>query len=136
MVGEVGWHARREVFDDRNFFTDSEVATILGGARFIPWSSERIAPFGEFLVGVARHKNRTAAIEQDVIFPFDIEIALTRLALQPGGGVVFWLHPRVGAQVTLHYRRMIGRSLGVLDLPGFSELRFATGLTVGFGRRR
>ena len=50
VVGEVSWHARHEVFDDRfvgnDFFSDDELTTILGGARFIQWSSERIAPFG------------------------------------------------------------------------------------------
>ena len=144
VVGEVSWHARHEVFDDpsflsNGFFTDNEVTTILGGARFIQWSSERIAPFAEFLVGATRSKNHVAEIEPDVIFPFDIELSTTGLALQPGGGVVFWLHPRVGAQVTLHYRRTVARSLEGdpnFDVRGVSDFRFATGLTVGFGRRR
>ena len=136
VVGEVGWQERHEVFD--NFFSDTEVSTILGGARFVPWSSERIVPFTEFLVGAAHDKYHVAEIEPNPFFPgLDLELSVTGLALQPGGGVVFWLHPHVGAQVTLHYRRTVGRSLGRdFDLRDISDLWFATGLTVGFGRRR
>ena len=86
VVGEVSWHARHEVFDDR-FFSDNEVTTILGGARFIQWSSERIAPFAEFLVGATRNKNHAADIEPG-LFAFDFESSVTGLALQPGGGDV------------------------------------------------
>ena len=57
----------------------------------------------------------------------------TDAMLQPGGGVVLWLHRRIGTQVSLHYRRTLGRSLGTLDLPAISELRFAVGVTIGLG---
>ena len=140
VVGEVGWNARHEVLDD--LFSDTEVTTILGGARFVPWSSERIAPFTEFLVGAARVKNHVAEFEPTPGLPaFDVELSVTGVALQPGGGVVFWFHPRVGAQVTLHYRRTVDSSLEGgrgpdLDLPDINALRFATGLTVGLGRSR
>ena len=144
VVGEVGWNARHEVFRRPvfpDFFSDTEVTTILGGARFTPWSPGRITLFTEFLVGAAHEKTRVAEFEPKPISPFDVELSVRGVALQPGGGVVFWLHPRVGAQVTLHSRRTVGRTLEGgrgrdLDVRGLSDLRFATELTVGFGRRR
>lgn len=80
VVGEVGWNARHEVFHD--FFSDTEVTTILGGGRFIPWSPERIAPFTEFLVGAAHDKNHVADLEPDPMFPlFDVELSVRGVAL-------------------------------------------------------
>jgi len=43
----------------------------------------------------------------------------------------FWFTRRVGVQVLLHYRRTLGRSFGELDAE-WDEVRFGTGLTVGF----
>ena len=135
-VGEVGWHDERETLGVAAFSLQSEVTitTYLGGARVFPWSGGRVVPFAEVLVGARRSQNRTSQLFADPDSPFApvSELNATSWAIQPGGGVVWWVHRRVGVQAALHYRRTLGFSIGGVDLPEPDEWRLATGITVGF----
>ena len=140
VVGEVGWQGESERFKgtfvgDEGFVSERAITTIMGDGRFIPWSSQRTAVFADILIGSRRERGQVAEVlgPQHDFFPrFDVEITLTDVALQPGGGIVIRLSPRIGAQMSLHYRRTLGRSLGEIQLPDFGEVRLGTGIAVGF----
>ena len=133
LVGEVGWNARHEMFGTvMPESIDKEVTAFLAGPRFSFWSSTRVAPFAEVLVGGRHERSHVQAGGPEDPFRFDSTIELTDPALQPGGGIVLWLHRRLGAQVSLHYRRTLGRSVDGLELPEIDDWRLATGVTVGF----
>ena len=138
-VGEIGWQGESERFGAASVGNEGSlsrnITTILGGGRFIPWSSQRAVVFADILIGSRRERGQVAEVlgPQHDFFPrFDVEITLTDVALQPGGGIVIRLSPRIGAQMSLHYRRTLGRSLGEIQLPDFGEVRLGTGITVGF----
>ena len=133
VVGDVGWHKRIQRFEDHGFMAESEVFTVLGGPRFVPWSSNRITPFAEFLVGMHQFRNHVKDLHPNPFFPaFDVELELSGVALQPGGGMVLWFNRHIGAQIALHYRHTLDRSLGELRLSRLHEARLSTGLTVTF----
>ena len=139
-VGEVGWQGESQRFEgafagDEGFVSERDLTTILGGGRFIPWSSQRAVVFADILIGSRRERGHVAEVlgRQHDFFPrFDVEITLTDAVLQPGGGITIRLSPRIGAQTSLHYRRTFGRSLEEMRLPDIGELRLGTGITVGF----
>ena len=138
VVGEIGWQGESQRFKgafagDEGFVSERDLTTILGGGRFIPWSSQRAVVFADILVGSRRERSHVEAFgDRNDPLRFDAETTLTDVALQPGGGITIRLSPRIGAQVSLHYRRTLGRSLDEVQLPDFGELRLGTGITVGF----
>ena len=90
--------------------------------------------FADILVGSRRERAHVEELgPRNDFFPrFDVQMTLTDVVLQPGGGMAIRLSPRIGAQMSLHYRRTLGRSLDELQLPDVGELRLGTGITVGF----
>jgi hypothetical protein len=84
LAGEAGSQTRSTITDETQ-----RVTAILGGPRFA-LTAGRLAAFGQMLIGMERFT----------------EPGLTEsgLAIQPGGGVDFWITPAIGARAQTDYR--------------------------------
>jgi hypothetical protein len=84
LTGEVGSQTRSTITDETQ-----RVTAILGGPRF-GLIGGRVAAFGQLLIGMERFA----------------EPGLTEsgLAIQPGGGVDFWVTSTLGARAQADYR--------------------------------
>jgi hypothetical protein len=141
LVGEAGWHRKHETLRTSGGSTsEQEISSFLGGGRFVPWRSNRTTLFAEVLVGPYRERSHVEEQgARDGVFPrFDVTIQTRSVALQPGGGLLFWFTPRVGGQLMVHYRRTFSRAFrdcfdcDDYDLSDWHEVRFGAGLTVAF----
>ena len=120
-VGEIGGSYRSE--------SELDVAltlhTLGGGARWSPWRTSRLAPFAQFLVGVARMSS-TATIGAG-----EIRVAQTKFMVQPAGGVTIAVGKSWGITSQLGYRRIFLDGDQDGDT-GFNEITASTGVLFGF----
>lgn len=120
VVGEVsGSYATIDLFGTD---VDADVHTFMGGARYVR-RLDRISPFAQFLVGVARAGGGVDFLG------VQISDSVTDFAIQPGGGVDVGLTDRLAARVGVDYRRIFSE-----DADG-NELRFTGGVVLRFGSR-
>jgi hypothetical protein len=138
LVGEVAAN-----FDEQPVSPGARLTrraqTFLGGVRLNIFKRRRIEPFAQVLAGASHFDVRIWETEPlDPFFAFDIRLETTDFALQLGGGLNWWLHPRVGAQFAARYQRIFDRfDFGRL-FPGHDadEFTLLAGATIGFGRKR
>jgi len=135
VVGQATWHGKRQTFLDAVDRT-SAIATLMGGVRFVPESTERVMVYAEILGG--RYGDRNAvretetAMPPDVLPDIDIELEASGVVLAVGGGVVGWLRPRIGVEALVQYRTTLTRSIGDYRVSDRRELIFGVGVTAAF----
>ncbi len=95
------------------------VHSFLGGPRFSARPTPHVTPFGQVLLGPVR-------VSMNLLGEKD---STTEFAIQPGGGVDFWLNRNVGIRVGGDYRRIF------YDEEGGDEFRFHIGFLLGGGRQ-
>lgn len=120
IVGEVGGNYKTVTLFDTDF--DFSVHSFMAGARFSARGPGNVTPFGQVLVGAARGS----------ISVLDESESSTEFAVQGGGGVDFWVRPRLAIRVGGDYRRIV---VNEDDDGGLNEFRFYAGLVVGAGTR-
>ena len=120
VVGEVsGSYATINLFGTD---IDANVHAFMGGVRYSR-RLDRVTPFGQFLVGVARAGGGVDFLG------VQISDSVTDFAIQPGGGVDVRLTDQLAARFGADYRRIFSQ-----DNDG-NEFRFAAGVVLGFGSR-
>lgn len=153
IFASAAWRATRRIalvgqvsasFDERSIAPElrstRRARTFLGGAQVNVLTNPRIEPFVQILAGASHFDARvweTGPSRVPDFPPFDIRLDTTDFALRLGGGLTWWLHPRVGAQIGAHYQRTFDRfDFGGL-LAGYDadEFEMLAGATIGFARR-
>lgn len=126
VVGEVA--GSHKTFDDAQPFATVKgtLLTGMGGPRFFR-KFGHFVPYGQALVGAAYARGTVKALG------FEETEDQTDFAVQPGVGVLMYFNRRIGAQVSADYRWI--NPAGADDSEDTDELRFLTGIVVGFGSR-
>jgi hypothetical protein len=116
IVGEVGgnYTTVQVLGTDISF----SVHSFLGGPRFSIRQNPGVTPFFHFLAGAVRGSASVVGQSE----------SSTEFAIQPGGGVDFWLRPNVGLRAGADYRR-------ILEDAGTNEFRIQVGLVFSGGTR-
>ena len=119
IVGEVGgnYATVQDPFFETDF--DFSIHTFMAGPRFTARGSSAVTPFFHVLVGGAR---------SSVSVLFTEVGSTTELAVQPGGGVDFWVAPNFGIRVGGDYRRIF------IEDDNADQFRFHVGVVVSGGR--
>jgi opacity protein-like surface antigen len=116
ITGEIGGNYKtvQILGTDLNFSVHSYMA----GPRFTARGSAGFTPFAQLLVGAARASGSVLGFSASG----------TEFAMQPGGGVDFWLQPNVGIRAGGDYRRIFAEE-------GADEFRFHFDIVLAGGSR-
>lgn len=116
VAGEVGGNYYDETFEFLGMSRRIEYRELafLAGPR-VSVRTSRVTPWAQFLVGAAR-----GTVE---------DVSETRFAMQPGGGLDFWLTQRVGIRGGVDYRAIYFED----EWEGDSHVHI--GLVIGLGER-
>lgn len=119
IVGEVGGNYKTvDVFGTDFSFS---IHSFMGGPRVSARLPGSVTPFGQVLVGGVRGTVSVLG-ESD---------SSTEFGLQLGGGVDFWVRPRLGLRIGADYRRVFIEEAE----EGLNEFRFHAGIVLGVGTR-
>jgi hypothetical protein len=132
IVGEAGGSHKGENVDASGFRTENRLNlyTFMAGPRFFRQYG-RVVPFAQVLTGVARSTwNGDYASGS---FQGTFEGARNDFALQPGGGLTFYVSERVGARIGADYRYLA--DVSEEEVESAHEFRVIAGLTFGWGQR-
>jgi hypothetical protein len=114
VVGEIGGNYK--TIDVLGTDVKFSVYSFMGGPRFMGRPG-KVAPFGQLLMGAVRGSVSVLGESESV----------SDFALQPGGGVDFWLTQSFGIRIGGDYRRIFAED------EGSDEFRFYTGVVLGAG---
>lgn len=117
IVGEIGGNYNTTQILGSDL--DLRIHSFLGGAQFSARANPRITPFAHFLLGVARTSGSYLGTGAST----------TDFAIQPGGGVDWWMRPKVGVRIGGDYRRIF------YDGGDSNEFRIQAGLVLKIGVR-
>lgn len=104
--------------ESEGFFADGDVHSIVAGPQFAFTRRPRFTPWSHFLLGVAL-TNDNRIFLPGATFPgspfFRLPTTYANFAMQPGGGVDYWLGSKVGIRLGADYRRVFRGDIRDLD---------------------
>jgi Outer membrane protein beta-barrel domain len=92
---------------------NSDIHSFLAGPQFTARGRETITPWAHFLLGVTRNQRVFPVLFVPAPSTILLNATDSNFAIQPGGGVDYWLQPKFGIRAGADYRRSIlnnGRS--------------------------
>jgi len=105
--------------------------SIMAGPQFARLRTSRITPWAHFLLGVNILEQNTVVsvpIEPPRLVPFQFN--QVHFAMQPGGGIDYWLGSKVGIRLGADYRRVVRGPSNDLD-----NFQLHAGVVFRFGSR-
>lgn len=123
--------ANRELARMFNF--NARVYTLMSGPRVFR-KTGRIMPYAQALVGGAHLRLKSQFTPPDGGRVETVNDNTTYFAVQPGGGVSFFLTDRIGVRVAADYRLIVDVGDGG-DTENLNEFRVLTGFNFNWGRR-
>ena len=123
VVGDFGWHRKGFGVEEVGGDVDFTVMSFMGGVRFTASQMDRVAPFGQFLVGVAR-----GSFSGDFSCDDFEDACPTDPAIGFGGGVDVRLTDRVNLRGQLDFFRVF------TEEEGTNAIRFLIGISTLLGR--
>lgn len=116
MVGELGGNYRPTYRYQLLGSVNLQIHSYLVGPRFSA-RARQVTPFAHILVGATRFMAHVDGPNTSFV----------EFAVQPGGGVDFWVRPRVGIRAGGDYRRYGHENVG------HAEFRGQVGIVLAFG---
>jgi hypothetical protein len=126
LVGEVGRSQTSAV--EFGVPVTFSVTSYQGGVRYQKRTGS-VRPFVNAIGGITRAAGGVDVGSQIGLRGLDINVSTTAYTIQPGGGVVIPVTPRLGVTVGADYR------FGGSELGSLTEFRIATGIAFGLGSR-